>query len=156
MTATTRTQSSLATQTDTSQRGALLRNTLLANAAFSGISGAVLLLASSPVAEFMGIAEWQLVEGLGGATVLSILGIGLFIWMADVLFVATRSPMETRLAWGIVAGDMLWVVGSALILLTNALPLTTGGGWLVLILADAVLVFALVQIVGIRRLARQS
>jgi hypothetical protein len=36
--------------------------------------------------------------------------------------------------------------------MTDAFALTSGGKWLVLILADMVLLFAIVQYVGIRRM----
>jgi len=51
----------------------------------------------------------------------------------------------------IVFGDLLWVVGSAVLIFTNLVPFTTNGKWAIAIVADIVLAFAIVQFVGVRK-----
>ena len=50
--------------------------------------------------------------------------------------------------------DVVWVVGSAVLLVTKALPFTPVGVWAVAIVADIVAIFAIVQYLGLRRMSR--
>jgi hypothetical protein len=52
----------------------------------------------------------------------------------------------------IFALDILWVVGSILLLIADPLTLSNEGKWIVLILADAVGVFAVLEYFGLRRM----
>ena len=124
------------------RRGGLLRNTLRANAVFSEISGLVFLLFAGRLSALIGIQP-PLVFTVMGAVVL---GYGALLWLG------TRQPEVSRtLAIFAIVADVLWVVDSAVVLLTGWLPLTTAGMWIVAILADIVLVFAILQFVGLRR-----
>jgi hypothetical protein len=87
-----------------------------------------------------------------GAGFLQMIGIGFIGFGALCLFAATRQPFDVRLGWLVTALDFSWVILSALVLLTNALNLTTGGSWAVLIVADIVLVIGILEVVGLRRL----
>lgn len=49
-----------------------------------------------------------------------------------------------------------WVAGSAALVFGDWLPLTTAGIWIIVVLADIVAVFAVLQFIGIRRLARKG
>ena len=66
-----------------------------------------------------------------------------------------REGTDLRQARLIVAANAAWVAASFLLLVTNALPLTTAGAWIVMIQADAVLVIIIAEIVAIRRLNKQ-
>jgi hypothetical protein len=48
--------------------------------------------------------------------------------------------------------DLAWVIGSYPLLLI--VPLSTGGKWVVGIVAEVVMIFAIAQWVGIRRIRR--
>ncbi len=122
----------------------LLRRALRANALFSTASGALFLLASPQVADFLGLD--------GAAPFIAVAGIGILLFAAFVLYTATRERINPRLALAITGLDVVWVIGSAGLLLSGALSLTTAGRWAVLIVADVVAVFALIEYVGLRRI----
>lgn len=125
----------------------LLRRALVANALFSGASGALLALGARPVASFL---------GLDNVLFLTITGAVLLLYAVDLLYVATRPAVNRTTAWMAVALDLLWVAGSALILLSGWLPLTTAGKWAVGIVAEVVFLFAVFQYLGIRRLPQEG
>lgn len=131
--------------TQTANEANLLRGALRSNAIFSAVSGIVMVLGAGPMTTFLGIAE---------AGPLRLIGAGLFIWAAFAVYVAAQRPPSRGLVWLIIGGDLLWVVGSVLLIALDPLALTTGGKWLVALLADIVLLFAIVQFVGLRRLSR--
>lgn len=125
----------------------LLKTVLYENSAFSFVSGLLMVSMPYTVADFMGVES---------ATAFQILGVLLFIWAADVFFVARQNPLNLTFAWLIIGGDLLWVIGSAVVLLLNPFDFSTEGNWATLIIADIVMVFAIAQFVGIRRLGRNS
>lgn len=131
------------THLTTDHPSTLLRRTLVANALFSGASGALLALGARPVAAFL---------GLDNPLILTITGVLLLFYAADLLYVATRPTVNRTAAWLAVALDLSWVAGSAAILLGGWLPLTIAGKWAVGIVAELVFLFALFQYLGIRRL----
>ncbi|HMB92586.1 MAG TPA: hypothetical protein VKP65_17165 [Rhodothermales bacterium] len=51
-----------------------------------------------------------------------------------------------------IAMDALWVVGSAFLLWGIELGFTEGGQWIILMIADVIGLFAILQGVGVRRL----
>ena len=135
------------THLTTDDPSTLLRRALVANALFSGLSGMILALGARPVASFLGLQD---------AVVLTVAGALLLLYAAGLFYVATRPAVNRAAAWLAVALDLLWVVGSALILLAGWLPLTTAGKWAVGIVAELVFLFALFQLLGLRRLQQQS
>jgi hypothetical protein len=133
--------------TSTADKSILLRRVLRVNAISSLGSALLLILASAPVAEWMGM------ESPGGATLLLILGFGFAIFGGVVWYTANTQPLNTRLAWVITALDLAWVALSAVLLLTNALSLSTAGNWAVLIVADLVLALGVLEFIGVRRVS---
>lgn len=123
----------------------LLRSAMRANAIFSGVSGVVALLFSSPLAALTGIQP---------PVVFMVLGVTLIGYALVLFWVTSRPELDMRAGWTAVMLDVVWVVGSLVLLLGNLLALTTAGKWIIAILADVVLVFAIVQAIGIRRLSR--
>ncbi len=121
----------------------LLRHAMRGNAVFSAVTGVIALLFSGALSNLTGIQPaWMFVA----------LGIGLLLYAADLAWVTSRPRLDPRFGWMAVILDLIWVVGSVILLLTDALAMTTAGNWLVAIIADIVLVFAVVQWLGIRRL----
>lgn len=122
----------------------LLRRTLFGNVIFSLLSSLLLLLASAPVAAFLGVPQ---ASGL-----FALLGVGILGFAAFVYWVQSRPALDTRFVWLIFVMDVLWVVASVVILVTNAFALSTEGRWAVLVIADIVAVFAVLEVIALRRL----
>ena len=126
----------------TNSHEGLLRNTLRGNAIFSVISGLVFAFAAGPAANFM---------GLPSPIILIAIGLGLLPFAYMVHRIATGSPLNAAGAKTIIALDAIWVVGSYLVLLLAWASLTVGGRWFVALQAEAVFLFALFQMIGVRR-----
>lgn len=119
-----------------------LRRALQGNGAFSLTSGLVLALGAKSIAAFMGV---------GATAVFMALGIVLLIYGVDLFWVASKAEIDRRLAWTAVILDNAWVAGSYLLLLAGWLPLTVAGKWTIVLLAEVVSIFAIWQIIGLRR-----
>lgn len=123
----------------------LLRNTLRANSIFSGVTGLVLILGFAPLANFIGVPwVWTLI----------VLGIGLLgyaLWLAQA---SRRAELDAREATVFIVSDVAWVLLSVVLLVTNWIPFTNEGKWILSLVADVVACFAVLQFVGLRRLAR--
>lgn len=120
---------------------ALLRNSLRANAAFSALSGLVLSLGASPVAEAI---------GLGDARILLAVGLGLLGFAGYVAFLASRPEIALGAAMAVVTADLAWVAGTGALVLLDVLSRT--GATAAIVVADVVLLFALLQWLGVRRI----
>lgn len=127
------------------QNDGLLRNTLRGNSVFSVVSGIILIVDAGMLADFMGISS---------PLPFIVIGIGLLLHAAN-LFLNTRTrPVKKGLGWFAIIGDLAWVAATAVILLTDAFSITGGGKWLLLIIGDVVLLFAIAQYIGIRRMSQ--
>jgi hypothetical protein len=127
------------------ERQQLLRAALLANASFSTISGLALVFAGREIVRLLGLSE---------AVSLVPLGISLLVFAAVLVLFATKKSIKLLDAWIAVVMDAAWVVGSYPLLLVA--PFSTSGKWIVGIVAEVVMVFALLQWLGIRRIKRAS
>lgn len=137
------TQTSTSTlHSTTTAESSLLRKALIGNSIVSTVSGLLFIFDAAPIAAFL---------GLGSPLALRIIGVGLLPFAFFVYRTATAKPINFGAAISIVAGDLLWVVGSAVLIFTNLVPFTTGGKWAIAIVADIVLAFGIVQFFGIRK-----
>ena len=127
----------------TSDKQKLLRRALQGNALFSVISGALVLAINRTLVEFL---------GLPSSASLTPLGIGLLVYAGWLLWNARREKIRIVDAWMAVALDMVWVVGSYALLF--AVRFSSSGKWVVALVAEAVLVFAVLQWLGLRRVGR--
>jgi hypothetical protein len=122
-----------------SDRQRLLRLALTCNALFSLSSGLVIAFADRQIVRVLGLPS--------GNSLLS-LGIGLIVF-AIFLFLSARRQLlnipQTRI---MVLLDIVWVVGSYALLFVVRFSST--GKWLVGIVAEFVLAFAVAQWLGIR------
>jgi len=122
-----------------SDRQRLLRLALTCNALFSLSSGLVIAFADRQIVRVLGLPS--------GNSLLS-LGIGLIVF-AIFLFLSARRQLlnipQTRI---IVLLDIVWVVGSYALLFVVRFSST--GKWLVGIVAESVLAFAIVRWLGLR------
>ncbi len=123
----------------------LLRLALGGNAAFSTLSAVIFLVASQPIASFLGFLPTQQVF---------LLGVQLALFAVWLFSLSRQSMPSLRQVWVIIALDMLWVVGSVLVLLLPPATLTSGGKWAIALVADVVGLFAILQFVGLRQLTR--
>ncbi len=123
----------------------LLRRTLQANAAFSALSGIIAIAGAKPLSLLLGVNVSSLLIGMGAA---------LLAYAAGLFLNARRENIKLQEAWLAVIMDAAWVVGSVILIFAGTL--STTGNWLVAIVADIVLLFAVLQLVGIRRLQRQQ
>lgn len=127
----------------TSSSAVFLRRSLLANGGFSLISGIVLIPGARPLAELFGLAA----PGM-----LVILGVGLLIYAVTLLRNGLRERISQTEAFVAVLLDLAWVAGSAAVIFAGVL--NTTGNWTVALVADAVLLFGLLQLYGLRRIRR--
>jgi hypothetical protein len=127
------------------ERACLLRNALMGNALFSTLSGLAILFAQGRVLRIL---------GLSGSVNLLILGVGLIVFAATLLVNARRQQVKRSDAWVAVSMDLAWVVGSCVLIFI--VPFSTEGKWVVGVIAELVLVFAVLQFVGIRRIQRNE
>lgn len=121
----------------------MLSNALLANALFSGLSGLVFALDAGFLADFTGINSPFAFVMIG----IGLLGFAAYLWQLR----KSAPDYNASIVWGVIAADLLWVAGSAALLLSDALPLTVAGKWAVGMIADVVLGFAVWQYFGLRR-----
>jgi len=122
-------------------RQSLLRNSLRANAAFSTLSGLTFLLGASAVAEAIGLGDARIVAGTG----VQLLG-----FAALLLFIASRETLHLPTALLIVAADLAWVIGTVPVV---ALDLLNRKGAIAAVgIADVVLILAVLQYLGVRRI----
>jgi|HubBroStandDraft_6_1064221.scaffolds.fasta_scaffold159337_1 hypothetical protein len=125
------------------ERQQLLKMALLANASFSTISGLVLVFAQRGVGRLLGLPETINLIGLG---------ISLLVFAAILMIFARKKPIKLLDAWVAVILDAVWVIGSYPLLFM--VSFSTSGKWVVGIVAEVVMVFALMQWLGIRRIRK--
>lgn len=128
----------------TREKSLLLRRALRGNGIFSTVSGIAFIAGAKPVSAAIGL-DYPLVVGIVGASLL--------LFAAGVFRNAARERISRIEASLTVAGDLVWVVASGVIIALGLL--STTGNWAVAVVADVVLVFAIFQFVGLRRIAAE-
>ncbi len=129
----------------TTNNSSLLRTALFIDGAFSFITGGALLFFSKGVANFLGIStSW----------VVPVVAVVAIVYGIEVYLAARAEPIRTGFAKFAAYGNLVWVLVSAVLIFANLVPFTTAGKWTVALVADAVLILAIFQYVGLRRLAR--
>lgn len=124
------------------RQNTLLRNTLLANAIFSFLCGLDALLFNQFFMNLFGISNSYVFPILGG---------GLLLFCAVVFTEAQRKEVKSTAIKAIIGQDIGWVIGSILIIVTNAFSFSSTGLWLTAGVAVVVAVFALLQYQGIKK-----
>ena len=127
------------------ERQGLLKKALTGNAVFSVVSGSAILFANRWLAKFLGLPD---------KVSLAILGVSLIGYAALLWLNAHRPKIKITDAWVAVSMDVIWVVGSYTLIL--AVPFSVGGKWLVALVAELVLAFAVLQWLGIRRIRKSA
>ena len=127
------------------KRQGLLKKALTGNAVFSVISGGAILFANHWLVKFLGLPD---------KASLAILGVCLIVYAAILWLNARRPKIKITDAWVAVIMDAVWVVGSYTLILV--IPFSVGGKWVVALLAEVVLAFAILQWLGIRRVRKSE
>ena len=122
----------------------LLRNTLTVNAVATAASGAAMALGAVPLAPLVGLpGPWPLFA-FGAALV----AFALYVWRVG------REPVDLVQARAVFVMDVAYVVASFALVAGWPQLLSPLGRLGVALLADVVAVFALLELVGLRRAAR--
>lgn len=124
----------------------LLRRALQSDALFSFLSGLVFIFAAGSVARFLGpgVPSW-LILGIG---------VSFLPFVAAIYWVL--ADLEGRVRYGriITILNFIWVVGSYLVLWLAWSQLTVAGRWFVVLQAEVIFLFGVLQTIGLRRLSR--
>ncbi|WP_134497209.1 hypothetical protein [Microvirga pakistanensis] len=119
----------------------LLRQALLADATTSGAFGLLMLLAAGPLSYLLGLPE-MLLRGAGAV---------LIPYVALLAWLGLRDRMHRALVWAVVLGNVLWAADSLLLLVSGWVAPTGAGYAFVIAQALVVLMYAELQIMGLRR-----
>jgi hypothetical protein len=123
----------------------LLKGALLVDSAFSFLGGAAFLLFSKAIASSFGLStSW----------IILLVGVIAIVYGVEVFLAARVEPIKTGIARFAAYGNLTWVLASAILIFANLVPFTTTGKWIIALIADAVLVLAIFQFIGLRRLAK--
>ena len=120
----------------------LLKTALKTNALFSFSTGVSCLVLPQQLGNWMNIQN---------STVFYILGIGLIFFAAFVAFTAFQKEVITSLVNQIIVQDVLWVLVSIILLIMNPFGISFVGNMMILIVAIIVLIFAILQYIGLKR-----
>lgn len=122
-----------------------LRLALAANAVFSFSSALLFLFLPAQVGEWLGIQAPH---------ILQVVGLGLFVFAAELIYQATRQRVTTWRALLASAADFSWVAGSIVLLLVFPYLFSPLGNALILAVAGAVFVFGTWQFWAVGRAHR--
>ncbi len=123
----------------------LLKKALTGNAVFSVVSGLAILLANRWLVKFLDLPD---------KVSLGILGVSLIVYAAILWLNARRPTIKITDAWIAVIMDAVWVMGSYVLIFV--VPFSVGGKWVVALVAELVLAFAIVQWLGIRKIRKSG
>lgn len=124
---------------------ALLKNALFVDSVVSFLTGAALLFFSKTIAGFLGLsASW----------IVPVLGLVAVAYGIEIYLAARAEPVHMGIARFAAYGNLVGALGIAVLIFANLVPFTTAGKWAVAIAADAVLVLAIFQHIGLRRVIR--
>jgi hypothetical protein len=126
-------------------RTTFLRRSLQLDGIASGLCGALLLLAAGPISTLI---------GLPGPAIARMVGVGLLVYAAALLWNAARAAVSRGEALLAVVLNIGWIVGSAIVVVDG--PLTVVGNLAVAAVAGAVALFTLLEVVGLRRLRESA
>jgi hypothetical protein len=122
-------------------RTTFLRRSVQLDGIASGLCGVLLLAAASPVSALMGLTGPGIARAVGAL---------LMVYSAALLYHGARARVSRAEAMAAVVLNAGWVVGSAALILAG--PLTVLGNLAVAAVAAAVLLFAVLEIVGLAHL----
>jgi len=119
----------------------LLRRSLLVNGVFSISTGLIAFLFADAISEFMSIE----------ALVLRFVGVAVLVFGLAVYWFSRHETIERGFALFTTVADLVWVVGSVVLLVGFPDLVSSGGSVLIAVVALFVLGFAVGQWAGLRR-----
>ena len=125
----------------TIQSSPLLRQALVADATTSAAFGLMLLIGAGTLSGIFGLPDM----------LLRIAGLVLLPYAAFIGWFGLREQIHKPVAWAVVLGNALWVLDSALLLMSGWVSPTSAGYAFVIAQALVVLMYAEFQYVGLRR-----
>jgi hypothetical protein len=126
-------------------RTTFLRRSLQLDGIASALCGALLLLGALPISALI---------GLPGPGIARAVGAGLLVFAAALLWNAARATVSRGEALLTVVLNIGWVLGSAVVIVDG--PLTLVGNLAVAAIAAAVVLFTVLEVVGLRRLRESA
>ena len=117
-----------------------LRRVLTADAAISGATGAVMIVAADSLAGLLDVP----------ATLLRYAGIGLIPFVAYVFYLSRRESLASASVLLVIALNVAWVIASGVLLFSGQIHPNALGYGFVIAQAIAVAAFAEMQYVGLR------
>ncbi len=126
-------------------RACFLRRSLQLDGIASGLCGVLLVAAASPISAVIGLAEPGIAQVVGALLV---------VYAAALLWNGARATVSRAEALAAVVLNAGWVIGSAVVILAG--PLTLIGNLAVAAVAAAVLLFAVLEVVGLTRLREMA
>ena len=118
-----------------------LRLALQANGIFSMVSGLISVVFADALADFMEI----------DALVLRFVGVGVLVFGVTVYWFGRHDTVEPGFAIFTTIADILWVIGSLVLVVAYPDLVSSGGNGLIVVVAAVVLALAITQFVGLRR-----
>jgi hypothetical protein len=118
-----------------------LRRALLADALVSGAAGIVTSAGATTLAPLLGLPAGLLL----GA------GLVLFPWTAALLWMTRKAAVSAAAVWTVIVLNVAWVVESVWVALGGVVQPTVLGQVFIAVQALAVLVFAELEFIGMRR-----
>lgn len=122
-----------------------LRRSLQLDGIASGLCGVLLVAAASPISALMGLADPSIARVVGAL---------LMVYAAALLWNGERATVSRAEAVAAVVLNAGWVIGSAVVILAG--PLTLIGNLAVAGVAAAVLLFGVLEVVGLTRLREMA
>jgi hypothetical protein len=123
----------------------LIKNALFADSVISFLAGIACLFFSKAIASFLGLsASW----------IIFVFGVVAIVYGIEVYLAARAEPVNRGIARFAAYGNLVGALGIAALIFANLVPFTIAGKWVIAIAADLVLVLAIFQHIGLRRLAR--
>ena len=126
-------------------RTSFLRRSLQWDGIASGLCGVLLLAAASPISAVIGLAEPGIARVVGALLV---------VYAAALVWNGVRATVSRAEAVAAVVLNAGWVIGSAVVILAG--PLSLIGNLAVAAVAAAVLLFAVLEVVGLTRLREMA
>jgi hypothetical protein len=118
-----------------------LRRALIVDAVISGATGLLMIVAAGILETILNVP----------ATLLRYAGISLVPFVAYLIYLTGRTQLTRGSIWFVIAANAAWVIGSALLLLSDQIQPNALGYAFVIVQAIAVAGFAEMQYVGLRR-----
>lgn len=120
-----------------------VRNVFLADAVVSGAAGAVMLLGGAWLQSLLQLPGWLMLSG----------GVTLLAYAAGVAWMSRRQALPRRLVWAVLAINVVWAIDCTALAFSGWMSPSLFGQFFLMAQVAAVLVFAELQYVCLRRAA---